>query len=437
MAFEPVHMRATELLLSAMFQNSETGLPASFMFSRPGYPLGIGGGGTTLYFQRKELVRAILYVRQNGPTYLRYVSVNDIWSMLTRFVTDNYGYLAPETFGTRFTGSYADFISDSTKGSFAEALAASSIFRPTEEINFFPLIPVEIGQDFRSDPFLLAAATSTLSLFGMPDQSQSGLNFDRFPPLPSREGVQYFPRSWLGVRSPSPLAASKIKAAVLGALALTQQNRVRYLFSDRGDLFGGRCTVGDRLTVSMGEPHTPPLMHNIRISNDDHVWLNLLAQKLATDSRAVRRELAALEYFYRSWDKTPSERFPLLCMSLDAAFGETSHATKSVIDGVRETLGVNVREDRLRLLMSLRAALIHGGAPDVYDSRKYGRYYDQFDADPIRDLELVVARCLMRVVFGETMVEHPHPNQAILDEARLAGRLPTRLEEPSILFDRP
>ena len=185
--------------------------------------------------------------------------------------------------------------------------------------------------------------------------------------------------------------------------------------------------------MSFGEPHTPALMDDLIITEDDHAWLEILAAKVTAPERALRRQIHALEYFYRAWFLDPRERFPVLCMALDAMFGEANHATQAVIDGVRGTIGQHIADPRLRALMSLRASVIHGGAPDVYDSRKYARYYDNYDADPIRDLELVVTHCLRELVFEGQLKTHPDPHAAIIKEQQDKGRYPKRLNENAII----
>jgi hypothetical protein len=120
-------------------------------------------------------------------------------------------------------------------------------------------------------------------------------------------------------------------------------------------------------------------------------------------------------------------------MTLDALFGDASHATQAVIDSVRTVIGEHVSQPRLRLLMELRGSVIHGGAPDVYDSRKYARYYEEYGQDPIFDLELVVARCLRKHVFDDALVEHPEPDAHLIAEMQAKGRLPKQLEPNTIL----
>jgi hypothetical protein len=57
--------------------------------------------------------------------------------------------------------------------------------------------------------------------------------------------------------------------------------------------------------------------------------------------------------------------------------------------------------------MSLRASVIHGGAPDVHDAGKYQKYYADYGADPIVDVEIIAAQCLRAVIFEGLLQERP------------------------------
>ncbi|MCA1397229.1 hypothetical protein [Bradyrhizobium sp. BRP56] len=430
-----IHDQAAELILDAIYrQPGDYLLKASFFFGmRPGAPPFERRMGIEIYIDPVKLVRAALYVRKNGPPYLKYLPISAISGMLRSFVIEHYGLLADETFLQRFAGSYSAAISGSTKSAFADALAESSVFQPRNEVTLFPIIPVVAKTEFSSEPFFLVAA-STPSLQPLLP-GVSNLVGDAFPPFSDLPGVRDTPSVWLGVRSPDFLAANKIKAAILGALALTPVAYQRHLFSGR-KMFGGRCTItdGGMVTFSRGDPHTPALASDIIIQDQDVQWLDMLASKLVSNAADVTRQIKALEYFYRAWPLDPAERFPILCMTLDAIFGEDGIATRSIIDGVRATLGSHVPEARLNLLMDLRNSVLHGGAPDVYDSRKYSKYYDRYGEDPINDMQLVVGRCLRSRVFNDVLKEHPDPNAEQIAQLQAAGRLPKNRVRPS-LFD--
>lgn len=174
-------------------------------------------------------------------------------------------------------------------------------------------------------------------------------------------------------------------------------------------------------------------MYDIHITDRDVSWMEQLSIKLQSTDKNMIRELKALEYFYRAWSLSPEERFPVLCMTLDAIFGDVNNATQAVVDGVCETLESRATEKQLRAILGLRAAVIHGGAPDVYDSTRYPKYYKKYECDPIRDLELVVCHCLREKVFQGELNEHPDPNAAGIEKAQAAGLLPPKRHSVSIL----
>jgi hypothetical protein len=96
--------------------------------------------------------------------------------------------------------------------------------------------------------------------------------------------------------------------------------------------------------------------------------------------------MAPVSFFARPLDAP--ERFPWLFIAPDAIFGGAGQATQAVV----EAIGQHGDPKRLRLLLSLRGSVFHGGAPDVYDSDSYYRYYENYGDNPIRDLELITAR---------------------------------------------
>ena len=323
-------------------------------------------------------------------------------------------------------------MSEGTKVKLAESIATSELFQPESELTLFPLVPVRVQTNFDSKAFLLIRAKA-LDHSRLPlGVTAADIVAEQFPPLAGWEWKKQVPAAWLGVWSPAYQASRKMKAAILGAIALTQPVQYRYMFSMR-EVFGGRCTCGTSATTSFMAEHTPPMMHDIAISDSDHEWLSIVAGILEENDKATRRQLRALEYFYRAWPLGPPERFPILCMALDALFGEVAHATQAVIDKVRGVLGDHISENRLRRLMDVRASVIHGGAPDVYDSRKYARYYSRYEIDPIRDMELVVAASLRAGIFKGRMQEHPAPDAELLAQLRAAGRLPELSIDRTIL----
>ena len=346
--------------------------------------------------------------------YLRSMAIGDIQGQLRNFITANYGYLGSETFLRNFECSYSERVLPETKARLADLLAASDIFSPQLHLRLYPLVPILVEEDFHSAQFFLIQPRSLSD-----DRTGMGilatLSPEGFPPVSDWKGKIERPSSWLGVRSPVIQASNKMKAAILGAVALTPHPRYRHQFSMRS-MFGGRCTVDARggMTTSYGDAHTPGMSEDITIRQADHNWLSILAPKLLSTEETTRRQIRALEYFYRAWPLDASERFPWLFMALDAIFGDSSRATQAVIDAIKQNGETEFAYERLRLLLRLRNSVIHGGAPDVYDSDKYHRYYETYGDDPLFDLEVITARCLRSTVFNGALVEHADPNADLI-----------------------
>jgi hypothetical protein len=103
--------------------------------------------------------------------------------------------------------------------------------------------------------------------------------------------------------------------------------------------------------------------------------------------------------------------------AIDALFGDAGQATQAVVDAVGPLMGPEYTAERIRVMLGLRASVVHGGAPDVYESSKYQIYYRDYGKDAVKDMELIVARCLQQVIFPGTLAERPHTHaDAILRE---------------------
>lgn len=425
-----------KLLASITLTIGDDGLRYSFTYSSPN-----GCPGTrfaeTIFCHPVERDMAALHVRQVGPAYLRSLPLDTICSKLWGFMKENYWLIANTTFLQRNNDKPLNsWIPEKEKSELAEALAKSSIFNPVNELTVFPLVPVVVENNFKSDLFFFSSPKDDDAFFLGDEKKQLKCNPGKFPPLDDGQRKTSKPTSWLGVYSPDYQASLKTRTIILGALALTCNAQNRYMFSLR-QVFGGSCTLTPKrgITLSFEKIHTPPCANNISITDADTDWMKLLSDKLPSTDKEVVRELKALEYYYRSWPLLPHERFPNLCMALDAVFGNVSHATKAVVEGVMNTLDEEIQEQQrtqIEHLVKLRASVIHGGAPDVYESSKYQKYYKRYRCDPIRDLELIVTECLRKKVFQGKLGDHQDPDESTIQEFQARGRLPPNIQPISI-----
>lgn len=122
------------------------------------------------------------------------------------------------------------------------------------------------------------------------------------------------------------------------------------------------------------------------LGKGDAEWLDVIDRALASNSDSDVKNLKSLQYFYRSWFLPNSERFPIDCIMIDSIFGDANGATEAVARGVDELFNGKLDRTRVLLLMRLRNSVIHGGAPDVFNSSKYAKYYRDYGDDPITDM---------------------------------------------------
>lgn len=382
----------------------------------------MGGAGFEVNYDNRGLLHAALFMRRNAAPHLRSLSIGDVEKALTDFISSNFWIIGHDAWdgcllglGGESDAPFSAFVSNSTKAHLAEAILASDLFTEPRHLFVFPLVVLQIEQDFECPEFFLVKPEG-LTLDRMPPgYVAADLQVESFPPFQRWDGVRKSPRSWLGVRAGTLEVAKRNRAAILGSIALLPHRLERYLFTGR-TLFGGICTFNGSLTMTSGDPHTPALSEDIVISSGDNGWLTILAAKIASPVKIDKRQMRALEYFYRAWMPDPTRRFPTLFGALDAIYGDAGRATQSIIDAVGPVMGPAYDYERLKLLLGLRASVIHGGAPNVYESSDYHRYYERYEEDATRDLEVIVAKCLQSVIFGSTMQERPHTYAALIKE---------------------
>jgi hypothetical protein len=370
-------------------------------------------GGAEIYFEAGALLDAALFIRRNASSHLQSLSVRDLEQMLTAFMGDQMNLFRFNWWELPQGVPLADHIATDGKAELAEAIARSSIFAPPELLFLYPIKIANVDAPFRSRPFFLlppAELPSELARWYEADEIKP----DRHPPIPMHPGMPLAEIScWLGVRSPAGVMALRSRNAILGACALLPHPLERYQFSI-ATVPTGYMSFDARATYHGGEASTPALSEKLQIGVTDHAWLTLLAEKLDSDVESDGKAILALQYFYRAWVRDPATRVAPLCGALDALFGDRDAATQAMVDAVGVHLGPSFDATRAKRLAKLRAGVIHGGAPNIYEASVYHRYYVDYRRDPIRDLELATARCLQQQIFGRALSERPHTYAELL-----------------------
>lgn len=395
---------------------------SSFMYGRPGAHDYEKRLGAELYVDPSALIEAVLFIRHHGAPYLKFIGVSELRQMVVHFLTDNYWYLSSATPFGQQTERIVDMLSAESFSSLEGALRSGPMFSPSSPIALLPLQTIQVQSKFVALEFTLIQ--SQLLSSGLLENriSDADLQPDMFPPVKDWSGNRWSPTSWLIVRAQTPSLSNKAAATILGAIAITPPWGHRYAFSGR-EMHGGSCVLNGRgYSISFPEPYTPPLMENIVITKDDHGWLSILNDMLTDSRQETRRKLNGLEYFYRAWFLDKRERFPILCMALDAIVNVTQKHTDAAVGFVEKCIDAPIDKDRLRLLLRLRGAVVHGAAPNVYEAEVYEEYVKKYVAEPTLDMELVVAECLRKHIFGDTFRPHADPHPDILVQLEAMGR---------------
>ena len=371
----------------------------SFISPPQGQHSFVGGMGRKLFFDTRGLAVVSLQLRKIGPDYLKFLSAGEISSELTRFLTNNFWCFGILSL-VNFDGSLADACSVEQLTQFANEFRSSDLITPSQQTTLFPLSTVNVTTPIKYDLFAI-----------------TNNQFDGLDALISNEIVSYLRitdddvvstmvgnqriSGWLVVLSNHYNEALRLRSAVLGCLAASQPLKERSLFNN-SEVCGGHLHINKgRVNVSFAEQHTPSLFSQIEVNAETMDQLNGLAECLLGDIRTKNRYLSCLAYFYRAWFLNEIERFPTHCMALEALASEIGNETNQIISFVRSLAGDSFDDSRLRKLLGLRGAVIHGGAPGVYESSKYEKYVEHYRADPIIDLEIIVTSCINHVVLKQ------------------------------------
>lgn len=189
------------------------------------------------------------------------------------------------------------------------------------------------------------------------------------------------------------------------------------------------------LSWNSSREHVPPISYDIVIDKEDSWWLDRIDGLLSSKTASDRRLKKALEYFYLGWFLSENDRIPFNFMTLDALFGnerKTDPKTGNDIGnknklktGIPKLFPEITDDKRLDELYDLRSQFLHGGSPDIYDSKKYDYYLRKHFCDPALDIEYLAASCLRRILFGTKFEMQNNPYSEEIEKLKHRGVLPT------------
>lgn len=237
---------------------------------------------------------------------------------------------------------------------------------------------------------------------------------------------------WIGCSATFPENAQKIKRIALGAISLrlTRVERTQKTLAKPVDGF----VTHNPLSWSTSREHMPSISYDITLNEDDKWWLDRIDCLLEARTKPDRRLRKAIEYFYLGWFLNENDRVPFNLMTLDALFGqeieidpktERDIGTKrKLVSRIPKLLSTNICGKRLGDLYLLRNQFLHGGSPDIYDSKHYDEYIRKYCCDPTIDIELLAASCLRQMLFGVDFKMQPNPYEEDIQNLKKRGLIP-------------
>lgn len=247
--------------------------------------------------------------------------------------------------------------------------------------------------------------------------------------------------AWIGCSAAFSENAQKTKRIVLGAMSLKLPHieRTQKTLASPADGF----VTHNPLTWSTSREHMPPIGYDITLNEDDTWWLDKIDRLLESKTDPDRWTKKAIEYFYLGWFLNENDRVPFNFMTLDALFGQKSiNDSKTQKDignkrklklGVPRLLSMDINTGRLSDLYDLRSQFLHGGSPDIYDSKRYDRYIRKYSCDPTVDIEFLAASCLRRQLFGVDFQMQPNPYETDIQNLKDRGIIPTQTSLETII----
>lgn len=382
---------------------------------------------STIFLDTAAISDVAYCVRLVGPNYLSALSISQITSILRDIVRENYWRVArdtPSNIGGPLVLEDADM--NAVCSHFSEAIVSPPSIR-----FLFPLTSLKVDQAFEFGSWSLLPP-SELPRIVSDLATLDRLKEDQMP-LFADEGVEGKPvGSWLSISSPAKEHAQKLKRILLGAIALCPLRRDRHLFSLRANS-DGYCYIKDGVWTASSPPHMPPIQ-DVLLAFNDLPWLRSLSEIIESPKKDDLRKRNSLEYYYNAWFLTEPERCAIFFSALEAIFGaENGISTQSLREGIVKALPAISDSERLRTITDLRNSIVHGGAPDVYSSKNYRKYFRKYKYDIIDDIEIITEKCLRILIFGGLFREQADPHVEIISKYKALGVLSTTYHSNSIL----
>lgn len=155
-------------------------------------------------------------------------------------------------------------------------------------------------------------------------------------------------------------------------------------------------------TSSFGFPKSfnYPIYHQVDIMPDDLLSIRRWYDGFSKAPIATRKKILIAAHFMRAaMTNGGLISFMLYFTALDAIYGIKGNVEKSIIDGIRKTLGDDVWCKKAKKIYQLRNDIVHGGITSFEEWDEMDSYKKEFQTYPDGDMWKLACKCLIKF-FG-------------------------------------
>ncbi|WP_151766965.1 hypothetical protein [Acinetobacter oleivorans] len=396
-------IEAVDLILDAIYSIGERDeLLSQFTIREPNSLIWSHGIGTEIYIRnQQDYLKALVFIKQNGASYLRKLPTSEVRNKVTNFLTENFWFIREGEFSRNPNISYKIQIPVEAKLNLANALLNSSLFK--EELNTFlyPFNSIHLENDLMFDNFFIINSQN-LSLHHMNIDVRYSNEFDflYYPSIRNENHNRKRISTWIGIKAPTEEISRRTLYSVLGTISLFEESKKRYCFNSRCEdsgcsYFSNQSSYTYRQTQNL----TPSLYFKLKVKKELAIQLEHLSSLLKSNDKTSQRSISALTSFYKSWFEKDAEQYRTFCSCIEALIEDTRSKSSQKFRDLSKSYITKFSETQLKDLLKIRGNIVHGKAPHLYDSENYDFYVERYLSEPRSDLLEIVEKVLKKHIF--------------------------------------
>lgn len=390
-----------ETLLKAM-RLKPPGGTFQFIPNKPG-AIGHGAIGVELFLNHALLRQAAITFLAKKKSFVVGLAVEAVTSRFTKIIEDRFYEKHLDRYLQQHKKHETLLEISEANDIFEIADEMSNAFSVTTESSIWvtPFWNLEIDSELDIGDWAILRG-GNLSNGGLRSRlTLPGIDGAQFPPFDFKVTTHPVSKqdSWLVVRATDrALALSKI-STLLGAISMA-------ISPDKSRLFSGVefpegffwVTPKGTSTFSSRGVTIPTVFGGIKLISARIDWIGKLLVGSTQTPEFQSRILTSAEFVAAGW--APKGRLGYLhnAIAFDALFGINGSVSKSIIAGVtKHAATISDIEARIKLLIRVRNALLHGSTAAIEALDEYLEYWQKFDTDPFTDQIRILHACFQSI----------------------------------------